>query len=143
MRPKVAGIQNAFSTHLDEQHIRIESGMVGQEGRDGERPHRKRNAAFPRNETVRQPLAEHAGTELDQPPGGLAGMNRPTRRHILQEPVMILMGVRNQNAIDRGTTSSDFGKRPVAPCGASSGRPTSRIMRCPSAVPISMQLPPI
>ena len=39
--------------------------------------------------------------------------------------------------------SSDAGTRPVAPSGASSGRPASRMRRSPSGCAISMQLPPI
>ena len=35
-------------------------------------------------------------------------MNWPTRRHILQKPVMILMGVGDQNAVDRGNDIEGF-----------------------------------
>jgi hypothetical protein len=101
MGAEIAGVEDALSLHLDQQHVRVERRVIRQVGRHGKRADLKSLPAFPWVEIAFDGLASESRGELDQSRRRLAGKYRPVGVGLLQEAVVVRMRVRDQHSVCR------------------------------------------
>lgn len=90
MHAKVAGVEKPRSFALDQQHVRIDCAMVGQEGRDPEGTAVEGAAAAgPAGNRPIDPSAEQGRGEAHQLGRSLARHHRPVSRKLIDQPPMV------------------------------------------------------
>src|ERR1022692_655896 len=94
VRSEVTRVEDAFSLHLDQQHMGVKGTVIGQVRRNSKPPHLERRPALPGSEVPINTLAENSRGQLDQALGCFPAEYGPVAGRFLQQAVMILMWMR-------------------------------------------------
>lgn len=118
---EVARVEKPLSGRLDEQHVGIEGGVVGENRRNGEWPDRERSrAAIPCLECPGERTTRNVAGERDQFRRRRSRPYRPTRGKLFNQPPMVLVRMADED-----------GRRacPIKRCGQETGGAFRRVER--------------
>jgi hypothetical protein len=95
---EVARVEKPLSGTLDQQHVGVERGVIGENGRNGERPNREwPGTAVPCLECPGERTTRDVAAHRNQLGRARSRPDRPSGRKLLDKTPMVLMRMANQD----------------------------------------------